>query len=86
MVGLFDYSADESAHEFTSAAANPAGDCAVVGSFNKFHIFCYSARRGAWEEVGVKTVSLGLFVWGSVIYAVGCKAVGFELMFVSRES
>mmetsp|Transcript_15284 Transcript_15284/g.25210 ORF Transcript_15284/g.25210 Transcript_15284/m.25210 type:complete len:1767 (+) Transcript_15284:218-5518(+) len=56
LLQTFDYSHDEAQKEFTAATCNPSGECAVVGSFNRMHVFSYNARKGAWEESGVKDV------------------------------
>ncbi|KAK9829656.1 hypothetical protein WJX72_007146 [[Myrmecia] bisecta] len=53
----FDYSSDPASREFTTACFNPSGDACVVGSFNRLTVFSYNARRGAWEEIGVKQVA-----------------------------
>lgn len=50
----FDYSADDSAKEFSVAQYNPTGDTVVVGAFDRFYIYSFSLSRQSWEESGVK--------------------------------
>lgn len=51
---VFDYSSDDEARAFASAAFNPAGDAAVVGAFNRLYVFSYSSSRGVWQQVAIK--------------------------------
>jgi len=53
---VFDYSQDEDAKEFTVARFNPSGETVVLGSFDRFVVINYNARRNMWEEVGVKKI------------------------------
>eukprot|EP00761_Pharyngomonas_kirbyi_P006752 gb/GECH01006760.1/.p1 GENE.gb/GECH01006760.1/~~gb/GECH01006760.1/.p1 ORF type:complete len:1732 (+),score=261.24 gb/GECH01006760.1/:1-5196(+) len=41
---------DTEEHEFNSLAMNPAGQTAVVGSFDGFRTFDFNPRREIWEE------------------------------------
>ncbi|KAJ3038900.1 hypothetical protein HDV00_012822 [Rhizophlyctis rosea] len=52
----FDYSRDDDEQDFTVAEFSPSGQSVVVGSFNRFHIYNFSAARGMWEEAPVKTI------------------------------
>ncbi len=45
----FDYSNDDSEHEFSSAAFSPAGDTCIVGSFSRLRGFTYNSKRRIWE-------------------------------------
>eukprot|EP00191_Tetraselmis_sp_GSL018_P001208 CAMPEP_0177614748 /NCGR_PEP_ID=MMETSP0419_2-20121207/22933_1 /TAXON_ID=582737 /ORGANISM="Tetraselmis sp., Strain GSL018" /LENGTH=1707 /DNA_ID=CAMNT_0019112051 /DNA_START=174 /DNA_END=5298 /DNA_ORIENTATION=- len=52
----FDHSHNEDIREFTTAQFNPSGETVVVGSFNRFHIYCFNSRSRIWEEVGAKEI------------------------------
>jgi len=53
----FDYGADESeVKDFTVAASNPSGQAIVVGNFNQFFTYSYSAAREEWDEEGAKKI------------------------------
>ncbi|GBG27682.1 Intraflagellar transport protein 172-like [Hondaea fermentalgiana] len=44
------------AKEFTVAASNPSGQSIVVGNFDSFYVFTYSAARESWEEMAPKVI------------------------------
>uniref|UniRef100_A0A914XG62 Anaphase-promoting complex subunit 4-like WD40 domain-containing protein n=1 Tax=Plectus sambesii TaxID=2011161 RepID=A0A914XG62_9BILA len=46
----FDYSAENDEREFTTAITNPSGQSVVIGSFDRFRVFNWNQRRGAWDE------------------------------------
>jgi len=85
VVQTFDYSNEKSVGPFTSACFNPSGETCAVGTKDRFMLFTYSARRGAWEESGTKVVdnmlSVTSFGWkpdGSKL-AVGALCGGVDL-------
>ncbi len=55
--GQFDYDGKEDVKEFSVACSNPTGECVVLGNFNSFYVFNYSAKKNAWEQVGVKHIN-----------------------------
>ncbi|KAI9351150.1 hypothetical protein DFJ73DRAFT_789886 [Zopfochytrium polystomum] len=52
----FDYSRDDDIDEFTTIEMSPSGLCAVVGGFNRMHIYNYSTSRRCWEEAPPKII------------------------------
>ncbi|KAJ3290304.1 hypothetical protein HK104_006864 [Borealophlyctis nickersoniae] len=52
----FDYGRDDDEQDFTVAEFSPSGQSAVVGSFNRFHVYNYIASRAQWEEAPVKII------------------------------
>ncbi|KAJ3152666.1 hypothetical protein HDU86_005539 [Geranomyces michiganensis] len=52
----FDYSRDDDEQDFTGAEFSPSGQSVVIGSFNRFHIYNYSAAIGQWEEAPPKVI------------------------------
>eukprot|EP00960_Hanusia_phi_P066628 766439-Hanusia_phi.AAC.5 len=54
---LFDYSSDiANLKEFSVCCFNPSGESAVVGAFNRLHVFNLNIRRNLWEEAGIKQI------------------------------
>ncbi|TPX62114.1 hypothetical protein PhCBS80983_g00643 [Powellomyces hirtus] len=52
----FDYSRDDDEQDFTGAEFSPSGQSVVIGSYNRFHIYNYSAAAGQWEEAPPKII------------------------------
>ena len=59
---IFDYSmkakddAEADVREFTCAAVNPSGETIVLGNYNKFFTYNFSARQSTWNQIGVKSI------------------------------
>ncbi|XP_044261133.1 intraflagellar transport protein 172 homolog [Tribolium madens] len=56
LVKNFDYSKDESEHEFTVATCSPSGQAVVVGSFDRLRLYIWNTRRSIWEEAPSKEI------------------------------
>ena len=54
----FDHGADPSARAFGCIAANPAGDAAVAGAYDRLYVFTKAGPRGVWQAAGVKQVRM----------------------------
>ncbi|KAJ3253804.1 hypothetical protein HK103_005291 [Boothiomyces macroporosus] len=52
----FDYSSNPDIQDFTVAEQSPSGQCIVIGSFDRLHIFNYLISKGQWEEAQMKTI------------------------------
>ncbi|XP_067120573.1 intraflagellar transport protein 172 homolog [Centruroides vittatus] len=52
----FDYSRDDTEHEFTVAACSPSGQSAVIGSYDRLRIFNWSPGKNMWEEARPKEI------------------------------
>ncbi|KAJ3273642.1 hypothetical protein HDV01_004251 [Terramyces sp. JEL0728] len=52
----FDYSLNPDIQDFTVAEQSPSGQCIVIGSYDRLHIFNYLISKGQWEEAQMKTI------------------------------
>ncbi|KAI8902928.1 hypothetical protein BC833DRAFT_571194 [Globomyces pollinis-pini] len=52
----FDYSKNADIQDFNIAEQSPSGQCVVIGSFNKFHIFNFVISKMLWEEAQTKLI------------------------------
>lgn len=53
----FDYNSDPLVKEFETAAANPDGDCIVIGNYNRFYIYSYQTKTKSWEQSYEKRIN-----------------------------
>jgi intraflagellar transport protein 172 len=60
---VFDTSGDDDARSFGCAAFNPAGDAAVLGGFDRLHVFSKGGPKGSWQPSGTRQVG----GWGRAV-------------------